>query len=208
MLTPMALLLSEPQLWQAATRHRFLDEIRAGELPRPAFDRWLAQDYHYVEALVRAQARITAGAPRPDFAVLAGGVTALVAELTWFEAQAAARTLALDAPVHPTCAAYCDHLLALTYAPYPAQITGLWAVERAYLDAWTGAQPGAAGYEPFVAHWTVPEFAAYVSGLEQAAAAALAVAAPAAAQAAAEAFRRVARHERDFWQMAYAGEVS
>lgn len=109
--------------WQAATVHPFLAGVRDGSLPEHSFDRWLAQDYLFVQALARAQSRIAATAPLADVALLAGGVVATVGELGWFEEMAAGRGLALDAPMHPTTRAYCDFLLALTYSGYPAQIT-------------------------------------------------------------------------------------
>ena len=76
----------------------------------------------------------------------------------------------------------------------------LWALERAYLEAWRTALPAAPVFREFVEHWTNDAFAAYVSELE---AATNRVLEP-AGDAEREAFRRVAQHERAFWQMAYA----
>jgi thiaminase/transcriptional activator TenA len=119
---------------QAATVHPFLAGVRDGSLPEDCFDRWLAQDYLFAQALVRAQSRIAATAPLADVGLLAGGVVATVGELGWFEEMAARRGLALDAAMHPATRAYCDFLLALTYSGYPAQITAIWALERTYLE--------------------------------------------------------------------------
>lgn len=204
-LMPAVLIAGEAALWSAATSHRFLAEVKDGALPVPAFQRWLVQDYHFVQGLVRAQARVTAAAPRADWDVLAGGVVSLVRELGWFEEQAVEQAIALDAPVHPICQAYCDFLLALTYAPYAAQITGIWAVERSYLEAWRSARPGGAPFRRFVEHWTSPEFERYVLRLEQAAGVALSGASSAGRLAAVDAFRRVAGHEAEFWRLAYEG---
>lgn len=194
---------ARPGLWEAATRHRFLDEVGEGTLEGSRFDRWLVQDHLFVEALVRAQARITAGAPRKDLALLAGGMAALVDELAWFEEVAADRDLELGAEALPAARAYVDFLHALTYRPYPVQATTLWAVERAYLEAWQSAAPASGPYRPFVEHWTTEAFRTYVAGLETVADRELGGAGEDERAEAGQAFGWVARYERDFWQMAY-----
>lgn len=200
---PIALLLTHAGLWRDATHHPFLDGVRDGSLPPPALDRWLAQDYQFVARELTAQALVLARAARGDQALLVQGLAALEAELGWFEEQARGRRLALDAPLHPTCRAYGDFLEVMAAEPYAVALTVLWTLERAYLDAWSATRPGAPAYRAFVAHWTVPEFAAYVALLEAAAARALA-AAPVEAQSRAEAaFRWTALYEARFWQMAF-----
>ncbi len=191
--------------WEAATRHPFLEGIRKGTLPQAAFERWLVQDYHFVRGLLRAQAFILACAPRADQRVLASGLVALVDELDWFELHAASRGLSLEVEVAPTCARYVDFLLGLRDQPYAVQIVVLWACERAYLDAWTNAAPGAPRYEEFVRRWTQPAFRTYVAELEDAARRALQEAPEAVRRAADQAFRQVAELERDFWDMAWEG---
>jgi thiaminase/transcriptional activator TenA len=94
-----------------------------------------------------------------------------------------------------------DYLLATAYAPYPVQLTVLWALERAYLEAWRTALPGAPAYREFVEHWTNQAYAGWVCELEAAADRAL----EGGGEAEREAFRWIARYERDFWQMAYSG---
>jgi len=188
--------------WHAATRHPFLDAVRDGTLPPDAFHTWLVQDYRFVGDLLRFQARLLARAPRRAQPVLAGGLVALVSELGWFESQAQQRGLRLDAPAHPVAAAYGELLARLEHQPFAVGITALWALERAYLEAWQHAAPGAPAFRPFVEHWTVPEFAAYVAGLADAANEALAAAEDAGGLAE-QAFLEVTRLERDFWQMAW-----
>ena len=128
-MTAEALVSRHMAAWQAATVHPFLAGVRDGSVPEDAFDRWLAQDYLFARALVRAQSRIAAAAPFADVGLLAGGVVATVGELGWVEEMAAGRGVVLDAPMHPATRAYCDFLLALTYSGYPAQITAIWALE-------------------------------------------------------------------------------
>ena len=163
------LLRDHPSAWDRATRHAFLLGVRDGTLPAGAFDTWLVQDHHYVGDLLRFQGRLLARAPRPAQAVLAAGAVALVEELAWFEELAAGRGLPLGAPRLPATVAYGELLDRLDAAAVPAALTGLWAIERVYLDAWTAAAPGAPEYAGYVEHWSAPAFAGYVDGLAAAA---------------------------------------
>ena len=116
-----------------------------------------------------AARKLLARAPRHAQPVLAAGAVALVEELAWFERGAAERGLDLTAPPTPATLAYRDLLARLDAGPVPEALAALWAVERAYLDAWSYASPGAAPYREFVAHWTAPGFAGYVAALAVAA---------------------------------------
>lgn len=193
------------EAWDGAIRHPFLDGVREGDLPADAFETWLAQDYLYVSDLLPFQARLLARTPREAQGVVAGGLVALIEELDWFEEMAEKRDLTLDVERHPTAAAYKNLLRDLEDEPYPVAVTALWAIELAYLEAWRSAAPGHPDYRPFVEHWTVPDFAGYVSGLEAAAGAALEAASEDERERAERAFVAVARLERDFWQMAFSG---
>lgn len=189
--------------WRGATRHPFLDAVREGTLPREAFDLWLAQDYLFVSDLLSSQARILARAPRRDQAVLAGGLVAAEGEMGWFEEKARERGLDLGASRLKATESYRRLMSSMEAAPYPAAITGVWTIERAYLEAWRSAKPPAA-YAEFVEHWTAPEFAEYVSGLESAAGEALDAASETELEAAEQTFLSVARLEREFWEMAFS----
>jgi len=191
-----------PEAWHAATHHPFLDAVRDGALPADAFAAWLTQDYLFVGDLLAAQARLLARAPRPDHRVLAGGLVAVEAELGWFEGQAGRWSIALAAPRHPTTVAYNAALEGLDREPYGAALVALWALERAYLEAWRGAAPGQVAYREFVDHWTTPAFAAYVVGLE--AAADRALVAGDTEGVVERAFREVVRLEQAFWAMSWA----
>src|ERR671910_1226291 len=195
--TAEALLFRHAAAWQAATVHPFLAGVRDGSVPEDSFDRWLAQDYLFAQALVRAQSRIAAAAPLADVGPLAGGVVATVGELGWFGEMAARRGVALDAPIAPTTRAYCDFLLALTYAAYPAQISAIWALERTYLESWDGARPGAPPYREFVERWTTDAFRSYVGDLQVAADRQLETSAAEQAREAEDAFIWVTHYERD-----------
>ncbi len=201
-MTTQELIQADAGLWRAATHHAFLDEVRDGTLAPAAFARWLAQDYHFGVALTRTEARILACAPREDLELLAGGVQVMVAELDWFERKASEREVDLNVSLHRTARAYIDYLHGLTYEPYSVQLTALWALERAYLEGWRTALPGAPAFREFVEHWTNDAYGAYVDALEAGANRVLAM----DANAEREAFRWVARYEQAFWQMAY-GDV-
>jgi len=96
--------------------------------------------------------------------------------------------------------AYGRLLERLDQAEFPVALAMLWALERAYLDAWSFAAPGAGTYRDFVAHWTTPEFGAYVSALE---AAANDTPSPGATLDAP--FIEVVEAEVQFWDMAVEG---
>jgi thiaminase/transcriptional activator TenA len=70
--TADALLTRHAAAWEAATVHQFLAGVRDGSVPPDSFDRWLAQDYLFAQALLRAQTRVAAGAPLADLGLLAG----------------------------------------------------------------------------------------------------------------------------------------
>ena len=201
------LISRHPEAWRGATRHPFLDSVRDGNLPVEAFEAWLGQDYLFVGYLLAFQARLLARAPRPAQGVLAGGLVAVEDELGWFEARARERGLKLDVARHPTTEAYRGLLDVLDEDPYPVGITALWALERAYLEAWGSAAPGHPEYRPFVEHWTTPEFAGYVAGLGEAADAALGGDGVPEDRVEA-AFLEVASVERDFWEMALSHAAS
>jgi len=204
-MTADALLTRHAAAWQAATVHPFLAGVRDGSVPEASFDRWLAQDYLFAQALVRAQSRVAAAAPLADVGLLAGGVVATIGELGWFGEMAARRDVPLDAPIAPTTRAYYDFLLALTYSAYPAQITAIWAIERPYLESWEGARPGAQPYREFVERWTTGAFRSYVGDLQAAVDRQLEASAGEQAREAEDAFFWVTHYERRFWDMAMSG---
>jgi thiaminase len=194
------LLVRHEACWQRATRHPFLSAVRDGSLPESAFDTWLAQDYLFVGDLLRFQGRLLARAPRSAQAVLAAGVVALVDELAWFEQHADARRIDYAAAPGPATQAYGRLLEHLDDAEFPVALAMLWTLERAYLDSWSFAAPGAGTYRDFVAHWTTPEFAAYVSALEAAVDDACSPGATLDAL-----FIEVVEAEVQFWDMAVQG---
>lgn len=190
------------EVWQRATHHPFLDDVRSGSLPASAFAVWLAQDYLYAGDLLRCQARLLNRAPRSAHAVLVRGLVALEDELSWFEGQSAQRGLTLAVAHHPTTAAYRHFLYGLDTRSFAAATAALWAMERAYLDAWRTASPGHPDYRAFIERWTTRQFGEYVVGLERVADAA---AVPGEENDVEAAFVEVATLEHAFWEMAWSG---
>ena len=194
-----------PEVWQAATTSPFLDGARTGHLPAPAFDRWLEQDRLFVEVLARAWAQLLVNAPTADLPILADGISAFTAELTWFTELGAERTLDIPAPPLPATDAYLTDLARLVREPYPVALAAMWAVEATYLEAWRSASPGAPAYRPFVEHWTDAAFADFVARLEAAADRQLDAASADQVDAAAAAIAVIAEHEAAFWSMTWQG---
>jgi thiaminase len=191
--------------WREATHHPFLEAVSAGSFPVGSFEAWLAQDYLFASDLLVFQSRLLARTPRPAQVVVAGGLVAIEAELSWFEEKARERGLDLETARHPTTVAYRDLMMVLDQEPYTVAVTALWAIEQAYLEAWRGAAPGHPDYREFVEHWTTEEFAGYVAGLREAANAALETAGEDERKQAKAALLEVARMEREFWEMAWSG---
>jgi formylaminopyrimidine deformylase / aminopyrimidine aminohydrolase len=203
---PSDLLTRHEQAWQAATRHQFLDAARDGTLSPQVFGTWLVQDFLFVADELACQAELLTRAPRAAKNLLVRGLTALVAELGWFESHAQRRNLSLDATRSPACVAYREFLQSLEQRPYPVAITAIWAIERAYFDAWKSAYPCQSQYQEYVEHWVNADFEHFVEELEQTAEIALSSAN--LDREAEAAFIRVAQLERDFWNMAWSGGVS
>lgn len=201
---PADLLERHAAIWQAATTHPFLDAVRDGTLPASVFATWLVQDYLFVTDEFAFQAHLLPEAPRAAQALLLRSLMALEAELGWFEKQAQQLKLVLTAQRLPVTVAYATfmHQLAAS-APYPVVVTALWAIERAYLQAWMNIAPAHPTYQSFVEHWANQAFANFVAELESAAADALA---PGGFDKETEAsFLEVARLERAFWGMVWSG---
>ena len=200
---PSDLLTRHVQAWQAATRHQFLDAARDGTLSPQVFGTWLVQDFLFVADEIACQAELLTRAPRAAQHLLIGGLTALISELGWFEAQAQRRNLSLETTLRHACAAYREFMRSLEQRPYPVAITAIWAIERAYLDAWKSAYPCESQYQEYVEHWINADFEHFVEELEQVAE--IALSSGDLDREAEAAFLRVAQLERDFWDTAWSG---
>ncbi|MDM9385509.1 TenA family transcriptional regulator [Chlorogloeopsis sp. ULAP01] len=191
------------EIWHEATVHPFLENCKSGTIQPHQFNTWLVQDYLFVIDFTRMLARVLASAPPQHFDVILVGLAALKDELNWFKEKAAERQLNLDTKKQPTCEQYCKYMHSLADMPYPVQATALWAIECAYNQGWQlpGAMP--APYNEFAHRWGNSDFTAYVKLLEQQADQVLQTASTSIQNQAEEAFIKVAKFEKDFWQMAF-----
>ena len=186
------------ELWDPATRAKFLDAVGDGSLPEETFNRWLGQDYLFVRNFAVFASLAVAKAPRPGQSVLIAGLSALDDEVDWFEAHARARSLDLGAELHPVCQRYVDFLITAGYSePFEVALAIFYGVEVAYTVAW-GRLKADGPYAEFIERWTHKDFQAYVRLLLK-----LADEHPHPRQQAM--FNEVMRHERDFWRMTWEG---
>lgn len=202
---PTDLLERHASLWNGAVQHPFLEAVREGTLTTDVFAAWLVQDYLFVTNELTFVAHLLPRAPRSDQALLAQSIVSLVEELRWFEEQAEQKKLSLNASPHPVTASYATLLKRLEQQPYVVAISALWAIERAYLEAWTNVAPGHPSYRVYIEHWANAIFAEFVTKLEQSVAVALNASDVDTKLDVEEAFLDVARLEQAFWEMAYSG---
>ncbi|HEY9666089.1 MAG TPA: hypothetical protein V6C91_04755 [Coleofasciculaceae cyanobacterium] len=202
-LTCQQLLQDYSQAWHEATVHPFLEQCKLGTINLEQFNTWLVQDYLFVVEFTRLAGRVLAIAPSDHFDVLLGGLSALKDELNWFKAKALERNLNLATQKQPTCTEYCDFMHSLGTTPYPVQATAFWAIELAYNQGWQlpGTMPEP--YAEFADRWGNPGFTDYVKLLEKQANEALKTASETEQYQAEDAFLKVAKLEKDFWQMAF-----
>ena len=185
-------------LWDLATRAEFLDAVGNGSLPAEAFNRWLVQDYLFVRGFAVFAALTIAKTPRPSQSTLIAGLSALDDELDWFESHARARSLGLDAELHPVGRRYVDFLIAAGYSqPYEVLLAIFYGVEVAYTAAW-GRLEIKGPYAEFIERWTDEDFQAYVHLLER-------LAEEHTHPEQQPLFNEVMCHERDFWHMTWEG---
>ncbi len=185
-------------LWREATEAEFLSAIRDGNLPHDVFQRWLVQDYSFAKGLASFQAIAVAKTPRPAQKVLIAGLSALDAELDWFEHNARKRALNLNAELHPTSRRYVDYLVSSAYTqPFEVLLAILYGVEASYLCAWCALE-ASGPYAEFIDRWSNAQFVDYVRGL-------LDLCNRHTHELQQEEFNEVLRHERDFWRMTWEG---
>jgi thiaminase len=195
------LLTGQAAAWKRILNHPFVQRTSDGSLPRATFDRWLTEDYFFVLSF-RAfiEALVTVAPDDQAREVLAGGLAALAPELELFESEAAERGLDLTAEPSLINLGYSSYLLASVAEGWPVGITVLYAVEKAYYDAWASVRDSTGPdtpYAGFIANWSSPEFSAYVDQLgalvnrEQ------------LTDAISRGFDRVARFELAFWDLVH-----
>lgn len=130
--------------WEAATRHRFVEEYRAGDLADDVFERYLVQDYQFLEAGARltahaaSQAHTMAEMNRlaESLSVLTGGENDYFQRA--FDELGVPESEREEPAVHPTTAAFNDFMLrAATEGAYEETLAVTAAAEWVYRD-WCG----------------------------------------------------------------------
>lgn len=193
------------QAWASLAQQPFLLAVRDGMVSLKSIRRWLAQDYLFVEGLMRFQADLLHRAPQPHRLILAQGVVSTVHELDWLHMQ----ELDLEAQTHPAVAEYLDYLGELEAQPYPLAAVVHWALQRCFMDVWLAVKPeryfgGDSGagspLAELVAHWTSPQFQALLHDLGVIALEAEAQTDPALLD---QHLGRMLVYEKAMWQMAW-----
>jgi thiaminase len=199
--TTRALLTGQAIVWQRILDHPFVQRTSDGSLPRATFDRWLIEDHFFVlsfRAFLEALATVAPDDQARE--VLAGGLAALVPELELFEDEAAGRGLDLTAEPSLLNLGYSSYLLASVAEGWPVGITVLYAVEKAYYDAWASVRDSTGPdtpYAGFIANWSSPEFSGYVDQLGAL------VDREELTDAMSRGFDRVVRFELAFWDLVH-----
>ena len=202
-LTCQQLLKNHTQAWHDGTVHPFLEQCKLGTIKPEQFNTWLVQDYQFVVEFTRMVAHVLAIAPPQHFDVILAGLSALKDELNWFKEKTSERQLNLNTQKQATCTEYCEFMKSLEGTPYPVQATALWAIELAYNQGWQlpGVMPEP--YFEFADRWGNPGFTEYVKLLEQQADEVLETASETVQQQTEAGFLKIAKLEKDFWQMAF-----
>ncbi|WP_247730532.1 TenA family protein [Halovivax limisalsi] len=169
--------LRERSDWTAATRHRFVREYRDGELADDVFERYLVQDYQFLEAGARLTARAASqahaieemNALAESLTVLTGGEDDYFQRA--FDALSVPDPAREDPPLHPTTAAFNDFMLrAAAEGAYEESLAVVAAAEWIYRD-WCGhvADADVAFDRWYLDEWIeihdTEDFAAYVDWL-------------------------------------------
>ncbi|KAK1982691.1 hypothetical protein LZ30DRAFT_590074 [Colletotrichum cereale] len=202
------LLASDPESYARATQSRFLSAAADGTLPRDVLGRWLANDRLYIHAYIKGVGRLLDALDLPDLAsttaepplterLLQWLVDALVnvrREEKFFVETAARFGIEVNLPAsrgggvvvqdEKLDGLKCFERLfgRLSKGPQPlGWLEGavlLYATEKCYLDAWSGARDGldasadgsqdadgGALRKEFVPNWSSDEFKAFVDEL-------------------------------------------
>lgn len=160
--------------WTAATRHRFVEELAAGELDDAAFRRYLVQDYAFVDDLAGAFGHAVGDAPsmaaRGRLADFLGTLTS--DETDYFErsldALGVSPAVRDDPSLAPPTRAFRDCIGRATAGGYPELLAVLVPAEWVYLEWATRAadrSPDRFYLDEWISLHANTEFASFVSWL-------------------------------------------
>jgi thiaminase/transcriptional activator TenA len=203
-------------LWAAQKSHPFVVELAEGTLDEDAFRHWVEQDYRYLLDYARTFA--IAGTKADDEATMTHllGVAHTVLDHEMDLHREFAREYDLTpadlAAVRkaPTCVAYTNYLVRTAHEGSIAEIAAaIYPCGQGYLDVaehMADLADGEHRYTPFVEKYTGEEFREAVAWMREFVDR-CADRYPGERDAMREAFRRSARLEHAFWEMAYTQET-
>ncbi|XP_078438619.1 heme oxygenase-like, multi-helical [Wolffia australiana] len=200
-------------MYDRATAHPFILNIRDGTIDVSSFKRWLEQDYIFVRAFVPFVASLLLKASREsneeeDVEIILGGMAALHEELRWFKTEAAKWDLLLG-NIIPLSATqeYCRFLKGLEEPEvnYAMAMVAFWTMETVYQESFslclgTGSKTPPELLETCL-RWGSPSFKIYCASLRRIAERCLDKAQDISLLNAEAVFQRVLQLEVNFWDM-------
>lgn len=147
----------------------FLTAMAANELPEAALARWVREDTHFLRALRRMIGQLIVDAPdERSVDVIASAYPALQSELDRFAREAERLGEDIEGEAAPVTARFGALLESSARAGFPEGIGTYWAVEVAYLEAWSAVRRRVGLSEPYadwIENWTSAGFRDFVAAL-------------------------------------------
>jgi thiaminase len=169
MATSQALLAHSARLWPRLTEHPFVRLAGAGELTDVQFRRWIVNDHYFNIEYQRFIAAMAGMAP--DDAITEIVVTALSdPRLGLTKIRQLSQRFAIDVSGEPAPATVglAAYLQAQLTRGFDLCLTGLYAAERVYFDAWSAVRPRAnraTPYWPLIDDWSNPSYEIWLASL-------------------------------------------
>ncbi|XP_068660691.1 probable bifunctional TENA-E protein [Aristolochia californica] len=200
-------------MYDRATRHPFILNIKEGIVDISSFERWLGQDYIFVKEFVPFLASVLLKASKDsddtsDMEIVLGGMAALHNEISWFKKEASRWNISL-LNISPQNANkdYCRFLESLTSSgvSYTVAITAYWAIEAVYQESFSLCLEEGSKTPPELLEscrrWGNNGFKEYCLSLKRIADRQLEKASKEELKKAEEAFLSVLENEVRFWNM-------
>jgi formylaminopyrimidine deformylase / aminopyrimidine aminohydrolase len=167
--TSQALLAHSTRLWPRLTEHPFVRTAGAGDLSDLQFRRWMVNDYYFNVEYQRFIAGMAGMAP--DDAITEIVVPALSdSRLGLTKIRQLSQRFAIDVSGEPEPATVglAAYLQAQLTRAFELSLTGLYAAERVYFDAWSAVRPQAnrsTPYWPLIDDWSNPSYEIWLASL-------------------------------------------
>ena len=155
--------------FETIAREPFLAALAENRLSNAALARWMREDTHFLRALRRMIGLLVADAPSEHAVdVMTSAYPALQAELDTFAVEAARIGEEIEGGPAPVTRRFNDMLFDAARTGFPDGIATYWAVEVAYLEAWSSVRERVGLREPYakwIENWTSPAFREFVGAL-------------------------------------------